>query len=37
MFRTQYDRGERIYTNHGDPEIMTFSGYYDENGDLKLS
>lgn len=37
MFRTQYDRAERVYTNHGDPEILSFTGYYDENGDLKLS
>ena len=36
MFRTQYDRVERVYTNHGDPEVTTFTGRYDENGDLKL-
>ena len=36
MFRTQYDRVDRVYTNHGDPEVVTFTGRYDENGDLKL-
>ncbi len=36
MFRTQYDRVERVFTNHGDPEVITFIGRYDENGDLKL-
>ncbi len=36
MFRTQYDRVDRVYTNHGDPEVTTFTGRYDENGDLQL-
>ncbi len=36
MFRTQYDRIDRVYTNHGDPEVTTFTGRYDENGDLQL-
>lgn len=36
MFRTQYDRVNRVYTNHGNPEVTTFTGRYDENGDLKL-
>lgn len=37
MFRTQYDNDQRFYTNIGSPEIMTFSGYYDEYGDLRLA
>ena len=36
MFRTQYDRVDRVYTNHGDPEVTTFTGHYDKNGDLQL-
>lgn len=36
MFRTQYDRVDRVYTNHGHPEVVTFIGRYDENGDLQL-
>ncbi len=36
MFRTQYDRVDRVYTNHGDSEVTTFTGRYDENGDLQL-
>lgn len=36
MFRTQYDRVERVYTNHGDSEVTIFTGRYDENGDLQL-
>lgn len=36
QFKTQYDARERIQTNPGSPEHITYAGHYDEKGRVVL-
>ena len=35
-FKTQYDARERVFTDPGSPEHITYSGHYDEKGRVVL-